>query len=51
MAKRAAEDDEHSSPAPLKGGERPVADGGVAEGDLLGTLILIQFGSYLQKHL
>ena len=33
MAKRAAEDDEQSSPAPLKGGERPVDDGGVAVGE------------------
>lgn len=32
MAKRAAEDEEQTSPAPLKGGERPVADTGVPEG-------------------
>ncbi|KAK4888684.1 hypothetical protein LTR27_012470 [Elasticomyces elasticus] len=33
MAKRAAEDDEQSSPQALKAGERPVADDGVGEGE------------------
>ena len=33
MAKRAAEDDEQTSPGALKGGERPVADSGVADGE------------------
>ena len=33
MAKRAAEDDEQTSPGALKGGERPIADNGVAEGE------------------
>lgn len=33
MAKRAAEDDEQTSPQALKAGERPVADKGVAEGE------------------
>ena len=32
MAKRAA-DDEQTSPGALKGGDRPIADGGVAEGE------------------
>ena len=30
MAKRAAEDNDQTSPGALKSGERPVADGGVA---------------------
>ena len=33
MAKRAAEDDEQTSPQALKAGERPVADHGVGEGE------------------
>lgn len=33
MAKRAAEDDEQTSPAALKSGERPVGDTGVNEGE------------------
>lgn len=33
MAKRAAEDDEQTSPQALKAGERPVADDGVGEGE------------------
>ena len=33
MAKRAAEDDEQTSPGALKSGGRPVADDGVAEGE------------------
>ena len=33
MAKRAAEDDEQTTPGALKSGERPVADGGVAVGE------------------
>lgn len=33
MAKRSAEDDEQSSPAALKSGDRPVADTKLAEGE------------------
>ena len=33
MAKRAAEDDEQTSPGALKGGERPVGNTGVTEGE------------------
>ena len=33
MAKRTAEDDEQTSPRALKGGDRPVAGDGVAEGE------------------
>lgn len=33
MAKRAAEDNEHSTPGALKDGDRPEADGGVAVGE------------------
>ncbi|KAK4554322.1 Ribosome assembly protein rrb1 [Recurvomyces mirabilis] len=33
MAKRAAEDDEQTSPQALKAGERPVNDGGLADGE------------------
>jgi ribosome assembly protein RRB1 len=33
MAKRAADDDEQTSPGALKSGERPVADGAVPEGE------------------
>lgn len=33
MAKRAAEDDEHTLPGALKSGERPMADVPIAEGE------------------
>lgn len=33
MAKRAAEDDEQTSPGALKAGERPVKDDGVPDGE------------------
>lgn len=33
MAKRAAEDDEQTSPGALKSGERPVKDAGLSEGE------------------
>ena len=33
MAKRAADDDEQTSPGALKGGERPIAGGAVPEGE------------------
>lgn len=33
MAKRAADDDEQTSPGALKGGDRPIADSGLPEGE------------------